>query len=685
MLVLSTGAQALSISSLKISEDPVEYLGTFDTTAKISGGQSGMMRAKFYVDNFLFATKIVGEDKDEIKATFDISSDVWSIQNIDCGPHKLTVAMFSSEDVALNVNESIDFNIGTMPTIKFSPSQPQPSRDVRVLVTDPDSGNPIGNVNLMIKDVYGGGAITGKTNSQDGGFTFNPQVAGEYKLRVDMKKLCGMMTVLIKRPLLIDGPRPDNPVVNEMVLVAVPSGASVGVKIYDSSGKVVLTPPVSYNGGSNFSITQAGTYIVAVGDDSTKYWSLNKTITVYDRDTPAINVAPDQPVVGKAATITVTSRGTPLSDATITVKRPDGVERDFTTNQYGSLNYDSLTSTGTYTVRATKQRYATSTESFDVKHAFDVKFDPLLPTVKDTITMTVNDENAKPVADVLVEIPSASFKRVTDMGGKISFNLQEPKEYSIKVSKDLYWDRNMTLVPYGTLTIGDCVTDLELGGSVPISAFDGFKIPISVDMNFKDPKGIIKFVPATQTSTYTPAIPGDYVVTISKTNYVNTNLTFTVRPHPLNATLRMQSGQLIVNVTSHGVPVPALWVSVLRPGESLNGTTDDSGVAVYNVNTEGNATVEINPGYGDVRYDTLSLRQVVVRSYSLLLLTTPLIIIFIITLMTIIITQIGRKYLGGGEWKMPSFGGGKPKMKTKHDSVLLGGDKGKRNSRLSKL
>jgi hypothetical protein len=665
MLCLSTYAQAVRITSVSVSKDPVSYQSDFEVTAKLDGETCNLI-AEFYVDNYRFDFKNVGCEANSISGKFKLSAEDWEYRQIKCG---VRVA-----------NRSERFNIGYIPNVRFTPSEPTEGRETTVKLTD-DNGNALPNIDTLIKDVYGGDPLP-KKSVLDGTFSFIPKVAGEYKMSFLEKDVCGEITFYAKRPIMVDGPRPDNPVVNEMMVMGVPAGASVGVKILDAEGNLYKTVPVTYSGGVNFSISDAGTYTVIVCDQSTKYWGLNKTITVSDRLAPEIKIAPEQPIVGRVATLTVTSRGQPLAGAIVTVKKPDGVDRDFTATDYGTVNYDQITSTGTYQVKTTKDRYSVGTSSFEAKHSFDVRFEPQNPTVKDTLTMTVRDQNEKPVGDVMVEIPAIGFKRVTDLGGRVSFNLQEPKEYQIRLSKDLFWDNEVDFTPYGLLSIGECVQEFEVGGNIVISVFDSFKQPISADITFKDPDGIIRSYSASA-QTYTPDKPGQYVATVSRTNYIPANLTFKVLPHPLDASTSMKSGQLMVNVTSAGKNVPNIKVSVKKAGVVFNGTTNDAGQVWFNLYKEGNVTVSLNPGRDNIMYVERAMNQNIIRSYGLIFLFTPLILIGAITVVTIIAIQLGRKYLGS-EWKMPSLGLGGKAPKTKHDSVLLGGSKPQK-SRLSKL
>ncbi len=680
LLILSLGsyAAALSTRGITVSDDPVDYWDSFEVTAEL-GGDTCSLVADFYVDDFRFARQNVGCGDNEITGKFDLDKDDWELRGITCGPHKARVELLRLNTIMLN--DSVDFNIGTVPDLEFTPLKPTPGKDVRVKLKDPDTGNVLKTVDVRIRDQFGGDPVSRRTGG-DGTFTFKPNVAGEYTMSVLERDYCGDIKFYIKRPMIVDGPHPENPVVNENILIAVPTGASVGVKVIDSAGELYQTVPVSYNGGANFTISDPGDYTIVVGELSTRYWSLNKTLTVSERPVPEITIAPEQPVVGKPITITVKSRDDPLQAATVAVQKPDGVEREYTTSSGGTVNYDAVTATGEYTIRVSKAKYETVSDTFEAYHGFNVVLEPESPTVQDTITMTVNDQDGNPVGDALVEIPEAGFRRVTDMGGRLTLNLQEPREHSIQITKDLFWDKTVQLTPYGMLSIGDCVSEFELGNSVTISVFDNFNDPITADIKVTDPDGIVRYY-SSESQTITPEKPGSHVVTVSKTNYLSANTTFTVTPHPLELTSTMDSGRLFINVTSRGEGVPGLRVSVARDGTVLNGTTNDEGVVSFEMRSEGNLTVTVNQGAGNRVYEEKVVDQQVVRAYNLVLLTTPLLLIGGITFLTILAIQLGRHYFGR-EWKLPERKKKKVRGKSRHDSSLMGGE-GKGGSRLSDI
>ncbi|MBD3389083.1 MAG: hypothetical protein GF416_08350 [Candidatus Altiarchaeales archaeon] len=682
LLVFATFTAAVRLTDVSVSNEVVDYQGKFEVEADFSGDTCSV-EAWYFIGDYRFARKNVGCDpyNGKLEVTFEDEDD-WD--NVKCGPQTATVEIYNSMGLLLD-NRSVNFSVGVLPVLKFMPSRPLAEKEVRVTLLDPDTGNPLKSQDVEIKDKYGGEPISRRTAS-DGSFVFTPDIAGEYTLTVKEREVCGDVTFYAKRPLLADGPHPENPVVDEMVLIAVPSGSSVGVKVLDSEGNLYLTVPVSYNGGGNFSISEAGEYTLVIGDLSTKYWSLNKTLTVTDRPVPELSIKPDEPVVGKPMTFTVTSRNEPLAGAVVTVTKPDGVAREYTTSSYGTVNYDAVTSTGEYKVAATKDRYSDVTSSFEAYHAFEPYLEPALPTVRDTIVLTVNDQNGNPVSDALVEIPDTEFMRVCDVGGRVSFNLEEAKEYTIDISKDLFWDKEITVTPYGILSVKASSASLMLGGNVTLFAYDSYENPTSADLKVTDPDGVVRYYTGSQ-QLITPDKPGEYVVSGEKTNHLGANVTFTVEPYALDVSTYMSQGTYYVNVTREGEPISGLKVNVKMEEVDLDGRTDDAGMASFKISQEGNLTLTVNVNGDNIVYEERIVRQNVVRSYDLVYLTVPLVIVFLITLFAIIAIQLGRAYFGK-ELKMPSKTAKTPKKKgkkpkAKHDSVLLGDKPEKKRSRLS--
>ncbi len=673
--MFASHVSAFRITSLEVSKDPVDYGEKFTITAKFSGVDDTYI-VNCYVDEYKLTPKNLGAGIEEVEFKLEKNAGDWEDAGIRCGLRDARIEILTTSTQTKVMEETVKFNIGHVPNIEFIPTQPIPNRVVRVKIVDSENGNPLPNVNVEMKDVYGGDVITQKTTS-DGTFTFTPTVAGEYNMKLKEKDICGDVKFYIKRPLIVDGPYPENPVVKEMIRMAVPAGSGVGLKVFDSNGNTYKTVAAAYNGGANFTIEDPGTYTLAIGEISTKYWNLNKTITVSDRLTPEIKIAPEQPTVGQPVTITILSRGDALPSSTVTIKKPDGVENDYTTSSFGTMTYETVSSIGVFEVRASKDRYASSTTSFEAKNSFSIKLEPETPTVKDTLTITVNDQSQKPVPDVLVEVLETDTKKTTDLAGKATFNLQEPGKYTFKLSKDMFWDKILEINPFGMLSTDPIPAEVELGKDITVKVYDSFEAPTNAEITIKDSIGKVRQYTASEQSITTER-PGIHILTVSKSNYVGTNQTFKVKAYPLDVLTRMDSGILHINITREGEPIEGLKTVLDNKGELTESTTNEQGLASFALNEEGNVTVTVNKGEGSIMYEEKTLDLGIVRSYDLILLTTPLVIIFLITMMTLIAVYLGRKYLG--DVSMPQI----RKMKTqpKHSSQLMGSKKPGR-SRLS--
>jgi hypothetical protein len=149
----------------------------------------------------------------------------------------------------------------------------------------------------------------------------------------------------------------------------------------------------------------------------------------------------------------------------------------------------------------------------------------------------------------------------------------------------------------------------------------------------------------------------------------------------------MSQGIVRIQVIGLGEPISDMLVSLEKDGSLRNGTTDADGSVEFPVNTEGNVSITINGDNGVIEYNMLEGTLFIVRSYDLILLTGPLVVILIISVMTIVAIQIGRMYFGGS-WSIPSTDGmsKKKSQRPRHESSLMaGGRDRKKGSGLSKL
>ncbi|MCX6695420.1 MAG: hypothetical protein NTU61_03915, partial [Candidatus Altiarchaeota archaeon] len=468
----SAGASAVRIDNMRLSPDPAKYYQDFNIKASLTGDTCAI-EARFFIDDYLFSRKNVPCDAEDIDA--DFTENEWDTSNLNCGVHMAVIELVSHGTVVENYTQSVD--IGIVPDITFDPVMPTVDRDFKITFRDPGTQSLIQNMKVKIVD-----KLTFASSDRDTGMsgqaTYSTKNPGVYRIELSKKEYCGNIEFYVKRQMLVDGPKPTNPVVDEPITIGVPAGASLGIKVLDSKGAIYKTVFESISGGANFTISEPGNYTVVIGDLSTKYWPVNKSITVYSKPVPEIKVFPEQPAVGKTMTITVSARDVGLEGATITVTKPDGVSKELTTGSGGSVNYDGASSVGRYTVRAEKNKYETVTAQFDVYYSFNVLYEPSKPTINDTITLTVQNQDGAGVGDATVSIPAIGFLGYTDNDGKIKFKLNEPKDYEVVVSKQRYWNATSTITPCGILIVELSAYDIELGGNISISSSTCFGNPV---------------------------------------------------------------------------------------------------------------------------------------------------------------------------------------------------------------
>ena len=645
LAILSTLATArISIDTITISPDPAKYNEDFRVTAKLSGVDESQcsVEAKFYINDFAFQTINAKCGAREVDATW--SQNEWDKFNLKCGVNMARVELKVEGGLVDNYTQSVD--IGVVPDVSFNPLNPTVDREFTITFRDPEDQSLITNMNVKIETLLldsGTKVSSASTTASSGQISYTTKNPGKYTAIVSKRQYCGEIDFYIKKQMMIDGPRPANPVIGEPISIGVPAGSSVGIRILDPNGNFYQSVPVSLSGGANFTINEPGNYTIVIGEISPKYWPVNKSLMVYSRPVPEISIYPDEPAVGKPVTISVMSRGVGLEGATVTVTKPDGVSKEFITGSDGGVTYDSVTSVGRYTVRAEKDRHDIVTQTFDTYYSFSANLDPINPTVNDTITLSVQNNDGVGVGDAMVLIPSIGYVGYTDNQGKLRLSLQEPKDYELFISKARYWNITRTVSPFGILGVEMSSYDIELGASSTIMSKTLYGKALESDIKITGPDGITR---TTAGSSYvlTPDSPGVYRIILEKRNYLPANATLNVKPHPVDFSSAIVNGKFIVNVTSHGAGVDGLKVSVAMAGWSADEITNSAGVASFPVRGGGLINVTVNSG-GIRAYEAKGVAREIVKSYKLQYLVAPVTIIVLLSLFIIIALQL---FKGGG-------------------------------------
>jgi hypothetical protein len=620
------------IRSVSFSKDPLILDQAFDIRAKVRNVESSM-EVWVYLDydstnpnNLPYKKLVVGPDSEDVSIT--IPKEDWGVKlNLKCGTHSLKADLVKSGQVYDSFNA--DFNVGNVPLIIFDPARPLPGSNVKIYFKDPETEDPL--TQLKVDIAFQGEERSPETLGTDsaGFINYNPTKPGKYKLTVQTKKeYCGEMYFYAKRNMLVDGPKPANPLVGDMITIAVPSG-DIGVKVYDSIGDLYLAARTMITGAVNFTITDPGQYTLVMGETSTRYWSLNKTVNVSARPELSVSIEPSSPYVKSPVTISVSAAGIPVANARVKIITPEGVQREYTTLANGKVIYDGVATMGDYMVVVESLKYTSVTKTFKAKNGFRLEFDPQTPMLNSQLTVTVKDQGGIFVPDAEVNIDDSSIVGATDSEGKFTFRLSEsnpnvePREYAISVMKDMYWAYSQKIQTMDSLDIRS-PGGVEVANDVNVVVYNsrgGVVSDDSTSVKITSPDGTITSL-SKASFTFKPVSVGDYSIEVNKNRYTSASSTITVTPHPLSLSPSIEGKSLVVKVESNNAPVEGLVVSVATgDGKSIEtDTTDAGGISRFSIKSEGEMVITANERDFNSLYDVKSETRFVRKSYRVLVL-----------------------------------------------------------------
>ncbi|HHQ44680.1 MAG TPA: hypothetical protein ENN13_00905, partial [Candidatus Altiarchaeales archaeon] len=645
ILLFTIACSAQTIRSVEV-DDEIEWGRTFDVEVEFRGNTQNT-RVEFYVEDYEFEGSIMLAGAENIKVVWD--KDDWDLFQAGCGERTLRIELWSTSSLlGLLDSKNVEIQMGNVPKLTFTPVRPLAGKDVTVMLKN-SNGNPISGVEVKVT-----GPVNRPVDSREysrktdsaGKINFEPNLYGLYKLTIKDRDYCGEAEFYVKEEMIADGPHPSDPVVGEPVKIAVKPG--VGVIILDSDGNVFSKPPTNIEGGCNFTINTPGAYSILVGNTSTRYWSLNRTLTVYDKPVPEVKFTPQNPVVGQLITISLSSRGSPLDNALVNIKKPDGTSKDYVTDPEGKIIYDSAFNTGRYTIKIVKSRYQEVSESFEVYHLMDLTATPADATVLDEIMLNLKDEAGHPVENALVEISEANFRDYTDSNGRVSVKLTSPKSHGILVQKTGFWNKTFTITPLGVLNLLLSSENVEVGEEVEVRVIDSQGKPTNAEINILNPLGIASTF-NDHTLKYTPSRSGNFEVRAGKTGYSQASKALTVRPHPTEVSFELLDGMIMVKAKSNGNPVKDLSVkTIISGGKEEVYLTDSNGQVSFRAFGTGDLTVELNDVNGV--YESKQLDMVVVKDRNYLLLILPILFIGAFTLALLVVIQYVKYHTrsGGG-------------------------------------
>ncbi|OYT40358.1 MAG: hypothetical protein B6U86_04185 [Candidatus Altiarchaeales archaeon ex4484_43] len=635
LLMLASAASAAYIRGIETKPTSIDPQGKFSVIVELGGTTCGT-QMKFFVDDKEFDSKNIGCNRN------DIESDDWDLEEtpLECGVHELRVELLDSGEVIQT--EIRTLRIGNVPNIVITPEKPNPNKDVIITFKNNETGRPISDLDVEIYSIKEGpSSVEEYVTDNKGEIKFISDVTGEFRLTIDDSEYCGTVDFWIKNPMPFAGPNPPDPVVGERIGVAVPGG--VGVKYIDSEGKVY--PLRNLGGGVNFTIDKAGDYTLIAGDLSTRYWSVTKKFTVSEKARMDIEIIPEKAVVDKVLLLKVTSRGEPVENARVKITKPIGGSEEFSTNPRGEVRF-TPESVGEYHYMVEKSRYTTIENDFEVYNSLNIEITPDEPITDQDVTLNVTNQLGDGVDNAIIYIEDESGVLVsgkTGIDGLFKFRLLEPKEYTLKIQKDGYWNFEEKMRIYGIISIELYPEEIEIGDVTSISVLDKQGDEISADITVTKPDGRTETI---EGKTYAPGEVGDHEIKATKEGYRSVTKTLKVNPHPLDITEEVDGDKVIIKVSSHNEPVSGITFVIKTPTEEKQVVTDEKGIITATIEGEGNITISANTIDINRNYESKTITKRIVKQYNYALLILPVLFIITIAFVTILIIDHLHKKRG---------------------------------------
>ncbi|MBM3309277.1 MAG: hypothetical protein FJY77_03395, partial [Candidatus Altiarchaeales archaeon] len=314
------------IRSVTLSKDPLIIDQEFKIKIKVRNVESSM-QVVIYFDDSVFPAKTVNVGPDLLDTEVTVSKDDWGTKiNLKCGVHTMRADLVKYGEVYDILSQNVD--VGNVPIMVLDPARPNPGQSLKISFTDRDTGEVLKNIHVTITDT------DWNTENKDTGSTgyliYTPSKPGKYELEITETKYCGEMYFYAKRNITLDGPKPERPMVGDMITINVPS-SDIGLNVYDSNGDFYLSARTSITGVINFTINDPSEYLLVIGDSSTRYWGVNKTLTVSEKTTTTSSSTTSSSTITSTTTIatsTTTSTTTTTNTTTTTTITSQNSECD---------------------------------------------------------------------------------------------------------------------------------------------------------------------------------------------------------------------------------------------------------------------------------------------------------------------------------------------------------------------
>ncbi|MEA3255585.1 MAG: carboxypeptidase-like regulatory domain-containing protein [Candidatus Altiarchaeota archaeon] len=628
LVLLTPTVLAVSLRDMDVNPEEPELEDTFDVEVSFSGDTCGTS-VQFFMDDVLFSSKVVGCDRDSMESNeWDLSDDP-----LDCGKHTLRAELIKDGESIDNITQEL--MIGNLPVIT-SPEKPLVDQEFIIHFEDSETGQPLVDLRAEIYDIR-----EGRKSKEDyhtdihGDLKFKSRTTGEFKLIIDDSEYCGSEKFYVKKTLNIDGPYPAAPVVGELITIAVPGG--VGVKVLDESGNTYATGSTSVGGGVNLTINDPGNYTLVIGKSHKVYWGRNVSLYVSRKLKPSI-ITPEKAVKDKELTIRVEVNGKPLEYMDVTIQTPSGATQEHETDENGKLGFIPR-STGQFLVKVEKRGYKDSEGVFEVKNSFDVISTPREPKVGEDITLFVRDQLNNLVQGATVSLQDTPYG-TSGLDGRFTLKLPDPGKYTVKVTRQDYWDFIYELMVLSPLYIELGSGEIELGENITLKVVDARGDVIPADVEVTKPDGEKESI----RESYKPGIVGEYKITASKDAYITLNKTFIVNPHPLNLDLELMGDRLLMTVSSHGEPVSNISLTIEKPTGTDSLVTDDGGKAETVINKEGRVNISVNVADKNLDYDKVLGSRNIIKRHDFSLLVLPLSVIVLVIAIAYVVLNKGGMF-----------------------------------------
>jgi hypothetical protein len=612
------------------NEIPME--GDFRITARLSGDVCGA-QARFYIDQkFINSNALACGRKTTESDTISPSADGFA-----CGAHTLAVLLSKEDDLLANYTTGVSF--GNQPLIEVSEGS-KGSREVTVDFKDNRTGNPVTYLKTRIYNVRKGTQSSEwHTTDSQGRIVYSSRDTGEYRLMIVDSDYCGEVFFYIKRPLYFEGPFPKDPIVGDLLSMAVPGGVSV--KVYNSTGSLYLTGATSITGGVNYTISEPGNYTVVVGDKNSLYGTANVSIYVAAKASNSIEVAPVKALRGSPVALTLKADGVPLANATITVENPEGMLEDMSSGINGTIDY-TPDQTGIYIVTFSDPKHLGAETRFEVRNSFLLDYTPKEPEVDADINVYARDHLNNLVPGATVSIKDVTYG-LTGSDGKYTFRVSEPKKYTVLVTRSDYWDSAIEFTTISPLYLEIIPEEFELGETVRVRAFETRRNVVAADLVVISPDGSS----SSFNGSFTPENVGAYEVFASKKGYISTSGNFSVKAHPLEMAIAIAGDRIIVNTTSHGLPAAKIPLVVEKTSGREKIVSDGQGHAVIRIKNDGRIKISANPEGENPDYGKITVVRNIVKMHDYSGLIMGLSAVALVALIAIAVVYAAPRWESG--------------------------------------